>query len=227
MKSSETRQLRRLSALSDQVRRRVYECVAASYPEPADRDQVALATGISRSLAAFHLDRLAADELVSVSFARRTGKSGPGAGRPAKFYRRVGEEIGVSVPERRYEFAARLLLEAVNDSKARDAVVAAGNAEGHRIGERARANERSLADVLDDEGFEPCEVDGSIQLRNCPFTGLTSELDGVVCSMTHAMVNGIAEELGVHPQVREERRPGLCCVVVETLDAGGSGPGAG
>ncbi|MGH7685402.1 MAG: hypothetical protein ACREN2_01070, partial [Candidatus Dormibacteria bacterium] len=79
-------------------------------------------------------------------------------------------------------------------------------------------NEHSLAEVLDDAGFEPLEVDGSIQLRNCPFTGLTSEADGVVCSMTHAMVDGIAEELGIHPQVREKRRPGLCCVVVENLD---------
>ncbi|MGH7685520.1 MAG: transcriptional regulator, partial [Candidatus Dormibacteria bacterium] len=112
------------------MRRRVYEWVAARYPEAADRDQVAQATGISRSLAAFHLDRLAADQLVSVSYARRTGKKGPGAGRPTKFYRRAGEETAVSIPARRYEFAARLLLQAVDDSKARDAAVAAGEAEG-------------------------------------------------------------------------------------------------
>jgi predicted ArsR family transcriptional regulator len=216
MNPAAARQLRRLSALTDTVRRRVYEFVASSYPEAVDRDQVAQGTGISRNLAAFHLDRLASDELLSVSYARRSGRSGPGAGRPAKFYRRVAEEASVSVPERRYEFAARLLVQAVTDSESRGAVVAAGNAEGHRIGQRARASGSTLVDALEEGGFEPLESDGSIQLRNCPFAGLTMEPEPVVCKMAHAMVDGIVDELKVDAQVREEHRPGVCCVVVET-----------
>jgi predicted ArsR family transcriptional regulator len=215
IKPAAARQLHRLSALTDKVRRRVYEFVASSYPDAVDRDQVAQATGISRNLAAFHLDRLAADDLVIVSYARRSGKSGPGAGRPAKFYRRGAGETAVSVPERHYEFAARVLMQAVGDSETRDAVVAAGRAEGHRIGQRARESHKSLVDALEERGFEPRVSDGSIEFRNCPFAGIATEADHLVCSMSRAMVDGIAEELGVEAQVREEHRPGVCCVLVE------------
>ena len=71
-----------LSSLGDATRRRVYDHVAAG-TEPASRDEVAAAAGIGRTLAAYHLDRLAAEGLLEVTFQRRSGRSGPGAGRPA------------------------------------------------------------------------------------------------------------------------------------------------
>lgn len=215
VKPAQAVQLLRLAALTDKVRRNVYEFVAGRYPDQVDKDQVAAATGISRSLAAFHLDRLAGDELVTASFARRSGRSGPGAGRPAKYYRRVTTEVAVSVPERRYKFAARLLIQAVNDSRTRDTAVATGRAEGHRIGERARANGLSLVAALEDGGFEPLAGDDAIELRNCPFAELTDGVSPLVCGMTTAMVAGIADELGVDVKVREDHRPGVCCVVVD------------
>jgi predicted ArsR family transcriptional regulator len=76
-----------LSSLGDATRRRIYDHVAAQ-TAPVTREDVAAAAGIGRTLAAYHLDRLAAEGLLVVTHARRTGRSGPGAGRPAKLYAR-------------------------------------------------------------------------------------------------------------------------------------------
>src|SRR5688500_20386593 len=100
-----------LSALGDQTRRRAYEHVSAQ-GHPVGRDEVANALGIGRTLAAYHLDRLADAGLLSVAYARRSGRTGPGAGRPAKLYERSDREVAVSVPPRDYGLAARLLAHA-------------------------------------------------------------------------------------------------------------------
>ena len=75
--------LARLAVLQDAVRRRLYEHVAAQ-TAPVGRDAAAAATGVSRRLAAFHLDRLADAGLLTVSYRRLNERRGPGAGRPAK-----------------------------------------------------------------------------------------------------------------------------------------------
>src|SRR5689334_12287977 len=100
-----------LSALGDATRRRVYEH-ASSQPGGVSREETAAATGIARTLAAYHLDRLAAEGLLTVTYERRTGRTGPGAGRPAKLYARSEREVAVSIPPRDYHLAARLLAEA-------------------------------------------------------------------------------------------------------------------
>src|ERR1700741_2219252 len=73
------------------------------------RDDAADALDLARSVAAFHLDKLVDAGLADVRFERLTGRSGPGAGRPAKLYRRSAKEVGVSLPERRYDLAGELL----------------------------------------------------------------------------------------------------------------------
>src|ERR1051325_11135931 len=67
------------------------------------RDQAAAAVDTSRSMAGFHLDRLVEEGLLDASFRRLTGRSGPGAGRPSKLYRRSGRQLSVSLPPRSYE----------------------------------------------------------------------------------------------------------------------------
>jgi len=95
--------LDRLAPLADPVRRTLYAFVVAQ-PEAVDRDAAAAGVGVGRPLAAFHLDRLAAAGLLEVEYHRRSGRTGPGAGRPAKFYRRArGLETSVSLPPRRYD----------------------------------------------------------------------------------------------------------------------------
>src|SRR5688500_3382515 len=103
-----------LGSLVDPSRRALYEFVSQQL-EPAGRDEAAAAAGVGRTLAAYHLDRMVEDGLLEVSFARRTGRSGPGAGRPAKLYRRASREFKISLPPRDYELAARIFANAVDN----------------------------------------------------------------------------------------------------------------
>ncbi|MER8235330.1 transcriptional regulator [Streptomyces sp. NPDC094049] len=100
-----------IAALQDPVRRRLYEYVAAQGRE-VGRNEAAEATGVTRTLAAHHLDRLTGAGLLESGSRRLTGRSGPGAGRPAKVYTRARAEHAVSLPSRDYLTAAELLAEA-------------------------------------------------------------------------------------------------------------------
>ncbi len=101
-----------LSSLDDPVRRRLYE-VVRERTEPVGRDEAAAAAGVGRALAVYHLDKLVEAGLLTASYQRPPGRSGPGAGRPAKVYTRSDREFAVTVPPREYELAARLLVQAV------------------------------------------------------------------------------------------------------------------
>src|SRR5215213_5035423 len=98
-----------VSALDEPIRRALFDHVSRS-ASPVSRDEAADALGLARSTAAFHLDRLAEEGLLSVEFRRLTGRTGPGAGRPSKLYARAAGELAVTVPERHYDFAGELLL---------------------------------------------------------------------------------------------------------------------
>src|SRR5215218_4724992 len=102
-----------IGALADDTRRALYEYVAAQ-PDPVGRDQVASAVGLARHNVSFHLDRLATEGLLEVDYRRLSGRSGPGAGRPNKLYRRADREIAVSLPPRRYDLVGDILAEAIS-----------------------------------------------------------------------------------------------------------------
>src|ERR687886_812552 len=104
--------LEAISLLQDPARRGLYEYVASANRE-VSRNEAAEAVGLQRTLAAFHLDRLAGAGLLEVTYRRLTGRTGPGAGRPAKLYTRASAEYAVSLPPRQYDLAAELLAEAV------------------------------------------------------------------------------------------------------------------
>src|SRR4051812_50187087 len=108
MDDDRTAQVTAVAALAEPTRRRLYDYVVRS-PEPVSRDDVAAATGVPRPTTAFHLDRLVADGLLDVHYERRSGRTGPGAGRPAKLYRRAECSVSVSLPERRDGPAGALL----------------------------------------------------------------------------------------------------------------------
>jgi predicted ArsR family transcriptional regulator len=124
MDDDRSAQVSAVAALAEPTRRRLYEHVVRQ-PRPVGRDDVAEALGVPRATTAFHLDRLVADGLLDVHFERRTGRTGPGAGRPAKLYRRSDTAVEVSLPERRYDLAGELLASALD--------------EADRSGERPRA----------------------------------------------------------------------------------------
>ncbi|MGH7569550.1 MAG: helix-turn-helix domain-containing protein, partial [Gemmatimonadales bacterium] len=102
----------RIAVLADPVRRALYFYVA-EHREEVSRDQAARDVRIARPLAAFHLDKLVEHGLLAVSYRRLSKRRGPGAGRPAKLYRRSGLQVDVSLPPRGYELAARLFARAL------------------------------------------------------------------------------------------------------------------
>src|SRR5919107_3274497 len=106
-----------VAALAEPTRRRVYDHVAAQ-GLPVDRDEVAAVVGLPRTTAAFHLDRLAQCGLLDVHFERRSGRTGPGAGRPSKLYRRAEASVEVTIPERHYDLAGELLAGALAEADA-------------------------------------------------------------------------------------------------------------
>lgn len=220
--------LARLALLADPVRAELHRRVRAG-DAGLTREEAAAATGISRSLAAFHLDRLAEAGLVTVTYERRSGRSGPGAGRPAKVYRRAAEPIEVSVPPRRYELAAQLLAEAASrhlggGPNVGVALDAAARAHGMELGRLARTlagrrgSRPALLDagraVLEDAGFEPVIRNGSLVLRNCPFDALVQAERDLVCGMNRSLMEGVIEGLAIEGiEASFQPRPGACCVV--------------
>jgi len=104
-----------LATLDDPARRALFDLVTRA-PTPVSRDAAAHALGLSRRVAAFHLDRLADHGLLAVEYRRPPGRNGPGAGRPTKLYRRTEDETAVSIPERHYHLIGSLLAAAVTES---------------------------------------------------------------------------------------------------------------
>jgi predicted ArsR family transcriptional regulator len=213
-----------LAALVDPVRRRTYVHVAQQ-GEAVGRDAVANAVGISRSLAAFHLERLAAVGLLDVEFRRLTGRSGPGAGRPAKLYRRSSRPIELSVPPRRHARLAGLLAQAIaagDDVRAELRSLARANGESlGRAARRSAARNAKVAlleagaAVLGAEGFEAHIQEGEIRLGNCPFDEVAQEHRPLICGeVNRSMIEGFAAGLGPLFVARMEPRPGACCMVV-------------
>ncbi len=143
-----------LSTLDDPVRRRLYD-VVRERAEPVGRDEAAAAAGVGRALAVYHLDKLVEAGLLTASYQRPPGRSGPGAGRPAKLYARSDREFAVTVPPREYELAARLLVQAVESDpsdKSRVALLEAARRLGAELGGRFRLGVADRAGARDLDG---------------------------------------------------------------------------
>jgi len=220
MSPSQTQDLDRLAALAEPVRRRLYEFVVGQ-AEPVDRDAAAAGAGVGRPLAAFHLDRLAEAGLLAVTYRRRSGRTGPGAGRPAKFYARARHgELSVSVPPRHYDLAATILAEGVERGAGSSApVIDAARERGRRLAAEAGRDLPSpphAIEVLALQGYEPvADADGVVRLRNCPFDSLVEDHRDLTCSMNLALLEGVVERVG-EPDVvaRPDPREGYCCVTL-------------
>ncbi len=208
-----------VAPLGEPGRRRLYDFVVAA-GAPVDRDAAARGVGIGRPLAAFHLDRLVAAGLLDVVFQRRSGRSGPGAGRPAKFYiRPANAEIAVSLPPRGYDVAADVLAAGIERAPAARADVLAAARE------RGRAMAGASADLLaaiEAAGYEPdVEADGTVRLRNCPFHRLVATHRDLTCSMNLALLGGAADAApGRRYEAVARPEDGRCCVAFVPLEPG-------
>lgn len=225
-----------LAALNEPVRRRLYEH-AASSANGVSRDGAANALGVPRSVAAFHLDKLVEVGLLDAEYRRPPGRGGPGAGRPAKWYRRSDLEFGCAVPDRRYHLAAALFAEAVScaletgtplPQALRSAAQTHGRELGAELPDTTSAPEltSALAETLAKEGYEPrvvdagastgpCGCEQTITLGNCPFHALAEAHRTLVCSMNLEIFSGLAEAAGLGPEAaRLDPDADECCVVL-------------
>jgi predicted ArsR family transcriptional regulator len=208
-----------VGSLDDPTRRALYELVAAA-PAPVSRDEAAARQHLPRSTATFHLERLVEVGLLRTTFAKLSGRTGPGSGRPAKLYAPAPGEIAVSVPPRHYDLAARVLASAVERST-RDGAPVAGAlaAAAAEAGHELAAGATSLLDVLQRHGFQP-EVteDDQVVLGNCPFHRLVEDHPETVCTLNLHLLRGAAEATG-EPGLRLALAPapGRCCVTVAGL----------
>lgn len=209
-----------IAALDEPTRRRLYDHVVRR-PGPVSRDEAAAALGLARQTAAFHLDRLADESLLDVVYERRSGRSGPGAGRPAKLYRRSAKQIAVSLPDRRYELAGRLLAQAVEESAATGTPVQeALHRKAEELGEQlGEPDGTDLFDLLERYGFEPRrEETGAIALDNCPFHALARDHTQTVCGMNLHLLRGVVQGLGERGyEACLSPTPGRCCVRLEPV----------
>jgi predicted ArsR family transcriptional regulator len=216
-----------VASLAEPQRRALYRFVVAR-GDAVSKDEAAAALGVARSVAAFHLERLVADGLLTTEFRRLTGRQGPGAGRPAKLYRRAQSELSVSLPARQYDLAAGLLAAAVSEATdagtpVAEALTRVARERGRELGERAREqagprpSRRSLLDavldVLNQRGYEPRMRSNEIVLANCPFHALVEEQRVLVCGMNHDLLSGMVDAVGDDLlSARLEPSDGHCCV---------------
>jgi len=220
MDEERTAKVSAVAALAEPTRRRLYEHVVGQ-GAPVSRDEAAAATDVPRATVAFHLDKLVDEGLLDVVFERRTGRSGPGAGRPSKLYRRAECDVSVSLPERRYDLAGRLLAGAMEE--AQSSGVSPREALARRAFDRGRELGREVADaddvlkVLEEQGFEPRVEDGVITLANCPFHALAREHTALVCGMNLHLITALLDELGRRDvQTALDPAPQQCCVTLTT-----------
>ena len=215
-----------LAALAEPIRRRLYDHVV-SRRAAVSKDDAARAIGIGRTLAAYHLDRLIDAGLLVGSYARVTGRTGPGAGRTAKLYEPSGREFEANAPQRDYRHAAEMLAAAIERdgsgtalSVAHEAAYDAGVSDG-----RAVPNTESLEAILDARGYQPyTDEQGTMRLANCPFRRLAEAHRDLVCGMNLAWVRGVLDATTrgqLH--VALDPRQGCCCVAVSK----GATPGSG
>ncbi|TQE15971.1 transcriptional regulator [Streptomyces ipomoeae] len=203
-----------VAALDEPTRRRLYDHVARQ-PAPVSRDEAAEALGLARQTAAFHLDRLADESLLDVVYERRSGRTGPGAGRPAKLYKRSTRQVTVTLPERHYELAGRLLAQALEESEGTgEPVRTVLHRKAHELGTRIAGQEQTdVFAVLEGNGFEPRYDGDAIVLGNCPFHALARDHTQTVCGMNLHLLRGVLDGLD-EPDLEAclSPSPGHCCV---------------
>ncbi|HET6759152.1 MAG TPA: helix-turn-helix domain-containing protein [Propionibacteriaceae bacterium] len=217
-----------IGVLADPVRRRLYEFVC-SQDQPVSRDHAAHAVGIARHKAKFHLDRLEAAGLLEADYVRLTGRNGPGAGRPAKRYRRGRKEFAVTLPARDYELAGHIMADAICDSTRTGAPIAEAISKAASV--RGAALAATAADhppdadaalelavrMLSERGYEPRRIDHAIVMANCPFHALAAEHTELVCRMNHSMLAAFVDAIA--PGLLEaslEPAQNRCCVTLTT-----------
>jgi predicted ArsR family transcriptional regulator len=220
-----------IAALDDDVRRALYEYVRAA-GAPVTREGAADGVGISRKLAAFHLDKLVDHGLLESGFSAAEVRR---VGRAPRVYQPTATDISVQVPERTPELLAGILVQAVTgqraDESGTEAAMRVARSCGTSAGSLARSRtrggrigaERATAvaeDVLAEHGFEPYRVGGVVRLRNCPFHQLAAQNPEFVCGLNREYLGGVLDGIGADGRIVAELapQPGECCVEIRPAE---------
>ena len=218
----------RVSALADPLRRALYHFVA-HLPGAVSRDQAAAGLDIPRHTAKFHLDKLVDEGLLAPEFKRLSGRTGPGAGRPAKLYRRVRKEVNVTLPRRRYDLAGHVLADTLariqHGTPLAQAIADAADNAAQIVIDSWPPTESSdlerMTGVLARLGYEPRPENSTadsadcehVRLSNCPFQQLSDDHTDVICPINRQFVDAVGRHLNcvdVHPEPAD--RGTGCCV---------------
>ena len=199
------------SALGDTTRRGIYVTVRES-AEPMIASGIAELFGIHANVARHHLDHLVADGYLQVSHKRPAGRSGPGAGRPAKHYEPTAKDVSVQFPARRYDLLAELLLRIV-ERAALDDPGAIAEEVGREYGRELAAElgfgaedgyeaaARAVARAMTGVGFEMEAQPGEHRFvtRHCPFGATADNHPDIVCRLDQGLVSGLLETASQQP----------------------------
>jgi predicted ArsR family transcriptional regulator len=191
--------------LGDATRRGIYVTVRES-PEPMTASQIAELFDIHANVARHHLDRLVADGYLQVTRRRPSGRTGPGAGRPAKHYEPTRKNVSVQFPARRYDLLAELLLRVI-ERIAPDNAAEVADEIGREYGRELAAEigfpdeagydtaAVAVAKALMGVGFEVEARLGDHELvtRFCPFGESAKNHPAIVCQLDQGLVNGLLE----------------------------------
>ncbi len=205
-----------VGALADPTRLALYEYVVGR-SEPVGREEAASAVGLPLHTAKFHLDKLVDAGLLTTEFRRLGDRSGPGAGRPSKLYRRADDEVAVSLPSRQYDLVGHILAlgieRAGGSAELGEAIDEAAAEAGREVGAAASpGGVGAFTEALAEHGFEPRLEDDTVLLANCPFDTLARAHTALVCGLNRAFVQGVADGVGCGLTACLEPEPGLCCV---------------
>jgi predicted ArsR family transcriptional regulator len=221
-----------IGALADDLRRTMYLFIRRQ-SEPVSREEAAQEVGISSKLAAFHLDKLVDEGLLKAHYARRPGRSGPGAGRSSKLYEPAEVSFHVSLPPTAYETVGEILIAALETKRPDESPAEAARRISYRAGRKrgqkmasSLSSRRSqsqpilerVEQTLSELGFEPRREAHGITLTNCPFDVLALNNPELVCRLNESFVAGILDA-GNSPKLRAilEPKPGRCCVILEEV----------
>ena len=214
------------SSLGDATRRGIYISVREA-PEAVTAAQISELFEIHTNVARHHLDKLVADGYLQVTHRRRSGKQGPGAGRPAKHYEPTAKEVQVQFPARRFDLLAELLVRVVQRVAPDDAARIAEEV-GYEYGREIAAEiglprdagfevaVQAVARAMMGVGFdiEPGTDTQTLVTHFCPFGQTALDHPDIVCKLDQGIVKGLLEETqqGGAPEVIPHHEAGEDCV---------------
>jgi predicted ArsR family transcriptional regulator len=209
------------SALGDPTRRAVF-IAAREAAGPVTSADIAELFLIHPNVARHHLDKLAADGYLDVTRRRQTGRSGPGAGRPAKCYTASGKGIDLHFPSRRQDLLVELLVRIIERTSSTD-IAAIAESVGREYGEELAEEIGSpgnaeyttavtaVARAMTGLGFQMSADPGAGRLTtsSCPFGDAAAGHPEVLCSLDRGIVSGLFEGMNqpcapiLHPDLDE------------------------